>query len=221
MLVSALILCTACHRTTKIPETIESDFIQYKVHYLEEKAGDIPTRILPNTMDAYYTHYYVLTRIEGFFGQFSLIQIANLRNKRVTTLLNFFGNKVYYTGDGHELPAGIKPLEIKNLEYTHDTMRLADLLSYRIEVKTDESLYDIFYTKDIRIKHPNITTPYEAVNHPLSAFRIQLSYLHMDLVTHTHEKRMIESSAFTVPEEYKPVSRKAMEEIINSLFTKE
>ena len=82
------ILLTSCRRVVELPETVDAHYIEYKIDYLEEKAGDIPTRILPGTMDAYYTKYYVLTKIEGFFNQFSLIQIADLKYKRVTTLLN-------------------------------------------------------------------------------------------------------------------------------------
>lgn len=217
----SILFLANCHRSTNLPQSVEADFIKYDVHYLEDRAGDIPTKILPVSMEAFYTKHFVLTRIEGFFGQFSLIQIASLKNREVTTLLNFFGNKVYYTGAGRELPAGIKAIPDMHLRYTEDTINIAGLTSYRIEVASEDSEYDIFCTKDVKVKRPNITTPYSMVNYALSDFRIQLSYLKMHLVCVDYEKRMIESEAFIIPESYKRVSRNAMEEIINSLFTKD
>jgi hypothetical protein len=217
----SIIFLANCHRTTELPQNVEADYIKYDVHYLEDKAGDIPTKVLPSSMEAFYTKHFVLTRIEGFFGQFSLIQIASLKNREVTTLLNFFGNKVYYVGAGRELPAGVKAIPGLQLNYTQDTINIAGLTSYRIEVASEDSEYDIFCTKEIKVRRPNITTPYSMVNYALSDFRIQLSYLKMHLICVEYEKRMIESEAFTIPESYKRVSRNAMEEIINSLFTKD
>jgi hypothetical protein len=195
--------------------------VRYDVNYLEDKAGDIPTSILPTTMEAYYTPYYVLTKIEGFFNQFSLIQIANLQNKRVSSLLNFFGNKVYYTGSSRELPAGIKEIPGLDLIFTGDTRSIAGLKSYRVEVHSEKEQFDVYYTEQIDIKKTNIITPYHEIVYPLSDFRIQLSYLKMHIICSEHERIWIESSAFSIPEEYNPVSRKTMEEIINSLFTKD
>ena len=217
----SLISSLACRRSVDLPEAVEADYIKYNVHYFDKKAGDVPTKILPSTMDAYYTRYFVLTKIEGFFGQFSLIQIANLKTRKVSTLLNFFGNKVYYTGENKELPAGIEPIYNLHLTFTDDTLYLAGLLSHRIEVLTGDSRYSIYYTKQIDAKRPNITTPYSNINYVLSDFRIQLSYLKMHLTCTSYEKSMIKSESFLIPDDYRPVSRQAMEEIINSLFTKD
>ena len=79
----------------------------------------------------------------------------------------------------------------------------------------------MYYTRDFSVREPNLSTPYGSINHPLSYFRIQLSYLKMRLTCTMYETRVIDSDIFTIPEDYKPVSRSVMEEIINSLFTKE
>ena len=210
-----------CRRSIELPETIDAEFLRYDVSYLEELAGDIPTRILPSHMDTYYTRHFILTRIEGFFSQFSLTQIANLRRKEVTTLLNFFGNKVYYSGKNGELPAGIIPLNALEVRPTGDYKTIAGLESERIEVETETETFDIYCTRDITVRRPNITTPYHSVDFVLSDFRIQLSLLKMHLTCITHETKTIDSEIFLIPEDYKPVSRKSMEQIINSLFTKD
>jgi hypothetical protein len=200
---------------------MEAYHMTYKVEYLEKMAGDIPTDILPRRMDAYYTRYHVYTEISGFFNQFRLIQIADLRRRQVTSLLSFFGNKVYYRGETGQLPAGIAPLKSLKLTPTEDTLRIGGLLSERMLAQTSRDTFSLYYTRAFSVRRPNISTPYHSIDYPLTDFRIQLSILKMHATCTSLEEVTVESSLFQVPENYKEVNRLAMEEIINSLFTKD
>jgi hypothetical protein len=200
---------------------VDTYHLQYEIIYLEEMAGEIPTKILPKTMDAFFSRQYVYTRIDGFFSQFTLVQIADLKRNQVTTLLDFFGTHVSYTGNPGELPAGINEPQQLVLRFTDDTATIGGYLSERIEVETAEEQYDIYCTREIRIRHPNISTPYQTVNHPLTAFRIQLSHLKMHLTCKNSEFKSVDSEMFKISEVYKPVNRETMEDIINNLFTKD
>ena len=200
---------------------MDANYVKYKIEYLDKMAGDIPTRFLPAQMDSYYTKHYVLTRIEGLFNQFSLIQVADLKRKRVTTMLNFFGNRVYYKGNHGELPAGIKELKQKEYRFTGETSVIGGLNSERIEIGTGKDKFDIYVTKDFSVRQPNIVTPYQNIDAPLTDFPIQLSMLKMRLSCIGFESKTVESELFKVPDNYRSVSRLEMEEIINSLFTKD
>jgi len=85
---------SACNRSDETSKSIDAEHISYQVNYMENMAGDIPTRMLPDVMEAYYTKKYVMTSIKGFLGQFSLVQVANLRHDNVITMMNFLGTKV-------------------------------------------------------------------------------------------------------------------------------
>lgn len=217
----SVILPISCRRDVVLPEKVDAYYIKYQIDYLEDKAGDIPTRILPRFMDTYYTKYYALSRIEGFFNQFSLIQIADLRRKKVTTLLNFFGNKVYYVGSNGELPVAIIAPDHLNCRFTGETKVIGGLNSERIDVDTGDEQFSIYCTQDFSVRRPNITTPYRSIDYPLSEFRVQLSLLKMLLTCAEFKSKTIDSEIFTIPEGYRSVSKNAMEEIINSLFTKD
>ncbi len=211
----------ACKPDTRSLKNTEAYYLQYEISYLEDMAGDVPTKILPRKMDAFYSRHYVYTRIDGFFNQFTLVQIADLKRKQVITLLDFFGTHVSYTGKPGELPAGIKEPEGLKIDFTKDTATIGGFLSEKIKVETVDEKFDIYCTPEIRVRHSNISTPFQTVNHPLTAFRIQLSHLKMDLVCKNSEIKSIDSEMFKIPEEYKAVNRAAMEEIINNLFTKD
>jgi len=216
-----LLFAFACNRNDGETGKVEAEYIRYRVNYLDHMAGDIPTSLLPDMMEAYYTKKHIFTRIHGYFGQFSLVQVADLRKNTVTTMLNFFGTKVVHTGNKGEVPAGISQLKDPSLEVTGDTLTICGMLSTRGIVSADDKKYDVYFIKDIDIKSPNITTPYYFIDYVLSDFRVQLSLLKMHLVMFGHEVRKVDPGMFEIPEAYVPVSREAMENIINSLFTKE
>ncbi len=215
------LIISGCQPKSDAPDMVEAYHLKYDIIYLQEKVGDIPTKVLPGTMDAYYTKQYVYTSISGFFNQFNLVQIADLRRKKVTTLLDFFATHVYYAGESGEFPAGIMIPENMEMRFTDDTTTIGGFLSERIEVETEEGIFDIYSTRDIKIRHPNMSTPYRNVDDPLTAFRIQLSQLKMQLNCSSSELKSVDSEMFTVPDSYKAVNRAAMEEIINNLFTKD
>jgi hypothetical protein len=107
------------------------------------------------------------------------------------------------------------------IQFTGETSVIGGLNSEKVDVETDQENYSIYFTKDFSVRRPNISTPYRMVDDPLTDFRIQLSLLKMHLSCSSMEFKAVESDIFTVPEEYRAVSKAAMEEIINSLFTKD
>lgn len=216
-----LILLNSCRRDANLPEMVEAHYLLYQIEYLEDTAGDIPTRILPSTMQSWYTKHFVIMKIEGFLKQFSLIQLADLKHRRVTTLLNVFGNKLYYRSRQGELPAGVIVPQNLSFRNTRESTVIGGLQSNRVEVDTGEEKFNIYFTEDFSVRRPNLSTPYREIDKPLSAFPIQLSYLKMNLSCKLYEERTVESKIFSIPDEYREVSRPVMEGFINSLFTKD
>ncbi len=221
LLTACLFTFYSCNIKDRGTDVTEADYIEYQVNYIDNMAGDIPTQMLPDVMKAYYSKRHIRTSIEGFFGQFSLVQIANLKENTVTTMISFFGNRVFYTGEKGELPAGITGLSDPVVHLTNDTVHICGMLSKKAIVKAKDSAFDIYYIEDFDIQTPNITTPYFFIEHVLSDFRVQLSVLKMHLIMRHHESTTMEPSLFEIPENYKQVSKETMESIINSLFTKD
>ena len=108
-----------------------------------------------------------------------------------------------------------------HIQNTGEKSVIGGLNSEQVQIDTGDESYNMYYTRDFSVRRPNLSTPYRTINYPLSDFRIQLSYLKMHLTCTEYDSRIIESEMFTVPDEYRLVTRPVMEEIINSLFTKE
>jgi len=210
----------SCDRN-KIPSegTVEAKIIEYKVEYLKDKVGGIPTSVLPGKMTLIFADHFALNKIEGFFGQFSLSYIANLKTRKVISLLKIFDRKYYYAGEAGEIPSGIDPMYKINIEKTGNKKEIAGFISEEIRIQTPEGKdFMIYSTNFDGIKNPNITTPYHKIEDVLLEFYTSLSNMEMKLSASRIYSMNVEWSIFHVPDDYKEITQEAMEKTIGELF---
>ena len=211
---------SGCYRS-RIPSkgTVNAKIIEYRIEYLAEKAGSIPTNVLPGKMTLIFAEQYALNRIEGFLGQFSLSYIANRRTKTVTSLLKIFDNKYYYTGKPGELPCGIDSMQDIIMEKTGRKKDIAGFASDEFRItKPEGDNFFIYSAKIDHIKNPNITTPYREIDAVLLEFYTSLSVLKMKLSASRYYSKEVEWNIFNIPEEYIEVSDILMNKAIDELF---
>ncbi len=218
LILSLVIISAGCTRK-KDPDVVKADVIHYRVEYLHEKAGSIPTKILPDHMTVIFSHSYALNRIEGFFGQFSLSYVADQKRKKVTTLLKIFDKKYVYTGQAGDLPCGIDPMDGMTMKAGLNEKTIAGhrCREYVLSIPGRETL-PVFSAEDIRVNSPNITTPYRGHDHVLLQFYTRLSVLDMMLIADSCTVKNIPLEIFSVPDGYQRVSKIKMEKILNELF---
>jgi hypothetical protein len=218
LLISVFIL-TGC-KSNKIPTgEVTATVIEYKVTYLAEKAGKIPTKMLPGKMTVIFAGHYALNRIEGFFGQFSLIYVGNLKNESVITMLKLFDKKYVYYGKKGEFPCGLKDPGIVSIKETGKTAEFLGLVCKELEINTgSDSLLYAISTGNLKIKNPNVTTPYKEIKDVLLEFNTQLSMLDMKLTASKLDEKTVSWDLFRVSEDYKERPREFMENTIQELF---
>ena len=207
--------------SNKIPTegNVKAHVIDYKVQYLNSKAGSIPTSILPGIMTVAFADHYALNRIDGFLGQFSLRFIANLKTRKVTTLVKIFDKKFVYYGNAGELPVCMAPLDSLNINEESETIEFAGFKCKKLLVSSSNyNDFNIFCTDQIDVKNPNNTTPFKAVNEVLLMFNTRLSLLEMQMKAIKYEEKEVPWEIFRVPEDYVKISRLDMEQLINELF---
>ncbi|MCB9012849.1 MAG: hypothetical protein H6539_02280 [Bacteroidales bacterium] len=214
-----IIILSGCNSNSIPSGEVSAKIIEYKVTYLNEQAGSIPTKMLPRKMIVIFAGNFAMNRIEGFFGQFSLIYIGNLKNESVITLLRIFDKKYVYYGKKGELPCGFK--ETTNLSIT-ETDAKKDILGYSSNewLISSDSIpeFKAWSTSEIKIKNPNVTTPYKDLGEVLLEFNTQLSLLDMNLTASSIEEKMISWESFKVSDDYQERSKEFMERKFRELF---
>jgi hypothetical protein len=218
LLIPAIII-TGCKNST-IPEgNVSATVIEYKVNYLSEKAGAIPTKMLPGKMTVIFADHFALNKIEGFFGQFSLVYIGNLKNESVITMLKLFDKKYVCYGKKGEMPCGFKSIENISIEETGNKRDILGLPCKELMIKSgDNPAFYALTTEKIDVKNPNITTPYKEIKDVLLEFNTHLSLLDMKLSATSVQEKTISWDIFRVSEDYKERPREFMENTISELF---
>jgi len=208
----------SCSRKDE-PKIIEAKVIEYKIEYIDEVAGTVPTKILPGKMTLIFTDRMAMNYIEGFLGQFTLTYIADLKKETVITMLKLFDKNYFYQGSAGEQPAGIAPMNGLVLEKTDSIDQILDFnaTKYILHVPGDKDR-EIWCTPDIKIKDLNITTPYKSLEEVLLQFYTELSVLKMVMKANKYEEKTLNSEIFKVPDKYLEISRLKMEKILNELF---
>ncbi len=198
---------------------IDVKLIEYKVNYIDDRAGSIPTNILPGKMTLIFHDHKALTNIEGFLGQFSLSYLADLKNRKVITMLKLFDKNYYHEGKAGELPVGVPALENIEIEETKDSAVILDFLCRKYVLHSNNlNSREIWSTEEIDIKNPNITTFYREIPGVLLQFYSQLSVLKMLLTIERYQEKTISSEIMMVPDHYKEISKVAMEKTLIELF---
>lgn len=193
--------------------------LTYEVEYREDRAGSVPTGILPNRMRLVFSRNMAVNQIEGFLGQFSLRYVADLKKQEVTTLLRLFDKKYYYTGEEGELPCGIDAMEGMSIFSAESSSEMLGFKTdhYHLILPQGDTL-KIASTGDLGIESPNITTPYRDVDQVLLQFYTKLSVLEMVLKAVEYEETRLPAGFFEIPEDYQRINRGTMEKAIDELF---
>lgn len=214
------IFFSSCNKKESVHE-VDAKIISYEVNYINDLAGSIPTKILPNKMELIFGEQYAKNTIEGFMGQFSLSYISNLKKEKVITLLKIFDKKYYYQGSSKELPCGINPM--KNMVLIPNgksaTILGFEAKEYDLNIGGIEGM-KVYTTSDIQVRNPNCSTPYYSIDEVLLQFYTKLSVLEMYLVAESFKEETISSSIFSIPNGYTEVSRLKMENTLAELFKK-
>lgn len=183
--------------------------------------GNISTSMLPKTMTMRFKDHLSMYRINGLFGAFVISNISDARHGTNTTLLKLLDNKYCYEGSKNEYACCFDNMDGLNIVETNEVKNILGFNCKKAIATfpgTERNPFIIYYTDDIRIKKPNNTNPYHDINGVLMEFELNLNQVNMRLKPRSFHKTEVSTEEFEIPDGYRRVSRKKMEEIFNELM---
>lgn len=194
--------------------------IEYEVTYLSNKSS-MPTNLLPKKVVLKFRASKSITTIEGFMGMFSLSNISDFRKHTNTTTLKVMDNKYFSPGEKYEPPFFFDNLQDIDITFQNDSKQIAGLNCKKalLRFKKQQVLpFEIYYTEEIKLKNPNKATPLNTINGVLMEFNIQLNNIEMHLSASKYTVENVPSDIFTIPDNYREISRHKMSNVINKLL---
>lgn len=216
----ALILFIFSCRNEKDFNKITEGIIEYDIHYSCDSSSMVPVQFLPRTMVLQFNQNHASYKIEDIMGIFCITNITNLSRRTHISTIKIFDKKYKYEGSRGEVPVFFKPESLYAVEMINDTITLAGVECTRSMVTDikERRKFEVDYSDEFVIKHPNINTPYADIDGILMKFEIDLGKMRLELTAKKITPTSVNNASFDVSDEYKDINEEKMRDIIATML---
>lgn len=197
--------------------------MEYKITYLNEDNGNFDPSFLPKKMILEFNSQFCTNTIDGFMGLFRLGNITYFKKKKSITYLKVLDKNYLFVGNRHELMCCFDLFKDMVIETDTNTKIIAGLLSQHAKayIPSFNETFDIYYTYDIALEHPNITNPYLDIDGVLTDFVLYMGPYKMRFEAQKFDpdKNPTEDDKYTPDSLTHTVSREEMVYALDRLMT--
>ena len=154
------------------PGIYEHGRLEYKITYLNADQGNFDPALLPRKMILEFNEDFCTNTIDGFMGMFRLGNLTYFDKRKSKTYLKVLDKNYIFNGSRNELMCCFDVFENLKIEKDTATKILAGLKSQhaKVTIPSTGDIFDIYYTYDIALEHPNVTNPYLDIDAVLTDF---------------------------------------------------
>jgi hypothetical protein len=215
---TVMILASSCKNSEK--RNICSGVIEYNITYLNQDLDRKTRDLLPRKMKLVFDERKAANSIDGFLGFYKLHAYTDFHSRKCSTLLKVFDKQYLFKGKRDEQMCCFDTMEDMEITETPDTKIIAGFNCKKaiIHLPSSQETFAIYYTEEIKLRHPNSTNPYRKIKGVLMEFELDLLYLRMRFVAekfHNSDEVVLQN---TLPDQVKVVSRDQMTQILNKLM---
>ncbi len=199
---------------------INSGRIDYKITYLNDNLDKKMLDILPKRMKLIFNQKEAINNIEGFLGFYKLEALTNFHTRKCSTILKVIDKNYLYKGKHNEMMCCFNSMDEMVITETEETKNIAGFNCHKaiIYLPSKQTSFDIYYTGEINLKHPNSTNPYRKINGVLMEFELNLMNLHMRFSAEKFQPLAEIPAEYDLPKTTRTIDRDQMTEILNKLL---
>lgn len=207
-----LVTLFACKKKDEHADSYAHGRLEYKITYLNADQGNFDPSLLPRKMILEFNDEYCTNTIDGFMGMFRLENLTYFNKHKSLTHLKVLDKNYIFKGGRNELMCCFEIFE--NMEIIRDTITqtLAGLKSHHAKaiVPNTGDVYDIYYTNEIGLDHPNITNPYKNIDGVLTDFVLYMGPYKMRFLAQNFNPEKMPKEQLKVPDSAVELSRDEM-----------
>lgn len=204
------ILLTSCG-TNGDPKFISEGVIEYDAQVVDKShpmAG-----LAPSTMSMFFKGNLYCSEMSTM-GMFNSKFVANPNTKTFTTMVKILNEKNACIETAKEIKAD---QEAKKLifEETKETKVIAGYKCRKViatSAADPTDKFEVYYTKELDVKNPNYSTPYESLKGLVMQFRLEKFGMEMEFTAKSVKKEEVPDATFELPGFYKIISKNEMDE---------
>ena len=216
-----LIICGllwGCKQYKSSKGGLKEGTITYQVNYLSDEKDNPMITLLPSTVDLKFKENNISLISEGYLGFFSTRFISSFKGQQSHLLLKVLNNRFDYAFPRKEIAFIYKQYQDHRIEYRDSVKNIAgyDCKMAIIHCPSNNQLNEIkvFYTHEISLKDPNRNTPFKDLKGVLMEFETTMHNIGTHFIAIKVSEDKVEDSEFTVPENYKSISKEGIQKFI-------
>jgi hypothetical protein len=196
-----------------------------EIHYSVEYAGAVgafPREFLPNSLVVSFKDDKILYEMITPIGNSGILNLANPEKNIYDAYFSLLTIKYYYPARPDEIYPGFEAMRGMEITKTSRTSVICgfDCKNAQISFPADRNKkYDIWYTNEIRVKDPNVCTPFHEIDGVLLNFFFIIGHSEMHFNAETAYKKKIPNQIFLRRERFVRVSREEIIRFINKILT--
>lgn len=213
LLFSAILTLAGCNVFTT--EKVSEGMIQYDVTYPHGASDNFMTSLMPTEMKYRFKNNNTCSELSAGLGMFSTSFVADAQKKTLTQLVKIMNKKFALVSDMNEVDQLINEHPKMKIDFVNSTKTVAGYRCKKAKVTLIDTkeTFDVYYTKDINVKNPNWYSPYREIDGVLLEYQIKRYNIEMRLIAKNVSDIAVDDSLFTLPPDYKRVSKQEMEEM--------
>ncbi len=218
-----LILSVFVFQSCRFPigkKPISQGIMKYNITYLEDENQNPIISLMPSFLDMKFKNNSVAMEVEGWMGVFKTSFIKVGKSDESITLLKMLNKKYCYRSDSSDGFLGFNDYHDPVIEFD-DSVK--EILNYtckhaKVTIPDRNLTFNVFYTMDINIEHPNDYTPFAKIPGVLMEFQIEINKIPMYLIASEIIESDIPDEVFEIPSDYEIVPKEELEKIFASLI---
>ena len=210
-IVFVLLLASSCSKK-KFTGIYKQGRIEYKITYLNAENGNFDPSLLPRKMVLEFNEDFCTNTIDGFMGFFRLENITYFGKKKSTTFLKVIDKNYVFYGNRQELMCCFDTFKDMVIKRDTATKVICGFKSNHATatIPTTGDTFEIYYTYEINLDHPNITNPYLDIEGVLTDFVLFMGPYKMKFEAQKFDPEKSPNADLGIPKDALKVKREEM-----------
>ena len=221
LIIAIIIAITGYSCKQRGDKYIDEGEIHYTIEYMGN-LGIMPKEYMPRNLVVSFKDDKILFEISAPFGNSGIFNLSNPEDEIFDTYISLLTLRYFYAAKPGELHPGFEAM--KGMEI-HKTSRASVICGFNcknaeITFPADrDKVYNIWYTDEIDVKNPNVSTPFNEIDGVLMSFFFFLGPAEMHFDAETVYKKEIPDKTFQRRDKYVQVSREEISNFISKMIS--
>jgi hypothetical protein len=200
---------------------IDQGEIFYTIEYLGN-FGSVPEAFMPKNLIVSFKEDKILFEILSPIGKSGIRILSNPDDSIYDTYVNMPDYRYYYAAHANEPFPGFEDMNGIEIKKTSKTSSICGYSCKNAEVTFPadrNKIYNIWYTNEINVKTPNLSTPFSEIDGVLMSFFFIIGQKEMHFNAESVYKKDVLTETFERKQKYLLISREDYSRFLNKMIS--